>query len=218
MNRSAAVRAGVLAGLAGFATFLVIHHLWIVPIWFIAPPGALIAAAGGAAAGAAYGELLPHLPHRPWAAVGVAGAAVVILLPAVVVAELSGPIFAMEEGGGGSLLVPVPEAATSIVVGLLALPVAAGASLGWLVGGRRRAAMTTALAALLLAVGPGHNIPLLGGTPAVAKELGILAVVLAVSSVVLVGSHARLVRLAAPDHHGSPAVRRMLGHGRTHVE
>jgi len=46
------------------------------------------------------------------------------------------------------------------------------------------------------ALGPGHNIPLLGGTPAVAKELVILAAVVAVASVVLVEAHACLVRLA----------------------
>jgi len=64
-TRAASVRAGVLAAVAGLATFLLLHHLWIVPIWFIAPVGALVAAAGGAAVGAAYEELLPHLPRRP---------------------------------------------------------------------------------------------------------------------------------------------------------
>jgi len=195
-SRVASVRAGVLAGIAGFATFLLIHHVWIVPIWFIAPAGALVAAAGGAAVGAAYAELLTHLPRRPWTAVALIVVIGVVLLPAFVIAELRGPIFAMQGDGGGTLLVPDAEAAADVVVGLLGTATVAAAGLGWLIAGSRRAAGTTALAAFAFALGPGHNIPLLGGTPAVAKELVILAAVVAVASVVLVEAHAWLVRLA----------------------
>lgn len=41
--RSASIRAGVLAGVAGLAVFLVAPHIWLVPIWFVAPAGALLA-------------------------------------------------------------------------------------------------------------------------------------------------------------------------------
>lgn len=194
-SRAASVRAGVLAGMAGFATFLFIHHVWIVPIWFIAPVGALVAAAGGAA----YAELLPHLPRRPWTATDLIVVIGVVLLPAIVIAELRGPIFAMEGDGGGTLLVPGEEAATDVVVGLLGTATIAGAGLGWLIARSRRATGTTALAAFAFALGPGHNIPLLGGTPAVAKELVILAAVVGVASVVLVEAHAWLVRLPSID-------------------
>lgn len=46
--------------------FLVLHHAWIAPIWFVAPMGAVLASLGGAAVGAAYAELRPVLPRRPW--------------------------------------------------------------------------------------------------------------------------------------------------------
>ena len=48
------------------------------------------------------------------------------------------------------------------------------------------------LAAGCLAIGPGHNIPLLGGSAAVPTELAILAIVLAVASIVLVEVDVRL--------------------------
>jgi hypothetical protein len=62
----ASLIAGVLAGITGLLVFLVIHHIWIMPIWFILPIGLVIAAAGGLAVGWAYSELLPGLPRRPW--------------------------------------------------------------------------------------------------------------------------------------------------------
>ena len=89
-RRAASVRAGVLAGIAGFATFLLVHHVWLVPIWFIAPAGALVAAVGGAVVGAAYAELHPHLPRRPWTVIAVIVVIGVVLLPAFVIAELRG--------------------------------------------------------------------------------------------------------------------------------
>lgn len=202
-SRRASVRAGVLAGMAGLATFLLLHHVWIVPIWFIAPFGALVAAAGGAAVGAAHAELLPHLPRRPWTASALIVVIGIVLLPALVIAELRGPIFAMDGDGGETLLVPGAEAAADVVVGLLGTATIAGAWLGWLIARNRRAAGTTALAAFTFAAGPGHNIPLLGGTPAAAKELVILAAVVAVASVVLVEAHAWQVRLPTTDRRGS---------------
>jgi hypothetical protein len=199
------VRAGVLAGIAGFAIFLLIHHVWIVPIWFIAPAGTLVAAASGAAVGAAYAELLPHLPRRPWTTIAVIVVIGVILLPAYVIAELRGPIFLMEGDGGGTFLVSGTEAVADVVVGLLCTATIAGAGLGWLIAGNRRAAGMTALAGFAFALGPGHNIPLLGGTPAVAKELAILAAVVGVASVVLVEAHAWLMRLRpAPTNRSGP--------------
>lgn len=61
----AAVAAGAVAGIAGLGVFLLAHHLWIVPVWFIAPVGVVMAGAGGAAVGASYATLRPHLPRRP---------------------------------------------------------------------------------------------------------------------------------------------------------
>ena len=66
-NRKASLIAGMFAGVAGLLVFLVIHHFWIKPIWFILPIGLVIAAQRrGLAVGWAYSELLPGLPRRPW--------------------------------------------------------------------------------------------------------------------------------------------------------
>lgn len=194
VDRPAGVAAGAVAGVSGLGVFLVVHHLWITPIWYIAPVGAPIAAAGGAAVGAAFAELRPHLPGRPWTAVCVAGGAAAVLLPAVLIGELHGPVFAMGADGRGVLLVPRSEAAAMFAGGLLATATAVGALIGRQVGRSRRAAGLTALAALAIALGPGHNVPLLGGTPATPKQLAILALVLGVASMVQVEVAERLSR------------------------
>ena len=193
-SRAASVRAGVAAGIAGFTVFLLIHHLWIVPIWFMAPIGGVLAAAGGAAVGASYADLLPHLPRRPWRAFAVMVVICLVLLPAVIVAELRGPIYAMAPDGGGTLLVTGGDAVVDIALGLIASAMIAGAGLGWLITRDLHAARSLAVAALVLALGPGHNIPILGGTPAVAKELVILGAVLGAAAVMLVETHAWLTR------------------------
>lgn len=187
----AAVATGAVAGIAGLGVFLVAHHVWIVPIWFIAPVGVVMAGAGGAVVGASYATLRPHLPRRPWTAPAVAGLYAAMLAPAVLIGELRGPIFALDADGGGTLLVPPAEALVAVLVGLLGTSALVGAIVGALIG-RRRAVGATTLAAIVLAIGPGHNIPLLGGTPAVGKELAILGSVVVVASVVLVEAEARL--------------------------
>ncbi len=204
--RAGAVEAGAIAGIAGLVVFLTLHHLWIVPIWFIAPVGSVMAAAGGAAVAAAYVELLAHLPRRPWTALAVMAGVAATLVPSIVAAELRGPIYDMGVDGEATLLVPVSGALTAFVIGLLAPAALAGAVLGALVGRTRRATATTALAGFALALGPGHNIPLLGGTPATIKELAILAAVALVASVVLVETHAVLARRSNVALHTSPPI------------
>ena len=184
-GRSGSIEAGAAAGIAGLIVFFVLHQLWIVPIWFIAPAGAVIALAGGAAVGAAYGELRPRLPRRPFTVVAVIALVAVVLAPSVVIAELRGPIYAMD-GEGGTLLVPSSQAVADFVLGLLGTASLMGGLIGWLIGRSRRAAGKLALAAFALALGPGHNIPLLGGTGAAGEEVVILAAVTGVASIVLV--------------------------------
>jgi hypothetical protein len=184
------VTAGIVAAIAGFVAFLVIHHVWIAPIWFIAPVGAPMAAGGGAVVGIAYAELLPGLPARPLRTAAVAVGALLVLAPGAILAELFGPIYEMW-GGSGVLLVPVGQALALFVFGLFATAMLVGAALGAAIGRTRRAAGWSALAALALAVGPGHNIPMLGATSVVAKELAIIATVAALSAWVLVAVHAR---------------------------
>lgn len=205
-DRGPAVEAGMAAGLVGFATFLVLHHIWIVPIWFITPAGAVMAAIGGAAVGAAYAEVLPDLPRRPWTSLAVVAGVGIILLPSVVIAEVQGPIYAIGPSGQGTLLVPGSRAAVEFVFGLLLAATLAGAGVGWIVTQRRSAARWTALAGFAFAAGPGHNVPLLGGSPAVGKELAILVLVVGIASIVLVEGHARRARTSrvVPRSKGGP--------------
>jgi hypothetical protein len=191
-TRACGIEAGAIAGIAGFVAFLVLHHVWIAPIWFIAPVGAVMATVGGAAVGVAYFELLPSLPRWPWTALSVMAVVAAILAPAMVVAEIRGPIYAIGPGGQATLLVPTVDAVVAFGVGLLATATLTGALLGALLGRSRSAAARTALAGFALALGPGHNIPFLGGTSSTTKELAILVAVAAVASFALVESHSLL--------------------------
>jgi hypothetical protein len=191
-HRSGSLAAGAAGGLAGLAVFLVLHHAWIAPIWFIAPVGAILAAGGGAAVGAAYGELLPRLPARPWTALSIVALVAAILAPSIVLAELRGPMYRFGPDGESTLNVPFSEALTTFVVGLLGTAALTGAALGSLIGRTGKAGATTALAGLALAIGPGHNIPFVGGTPATTKELTILGLVVGVAALVLVEVQASL--------------------------
>lgn len=204
----ASLIAGALAGIAGLLTFLVIHHLWILPIWFILPLGSLVAGLGGLAAGWAYTELRSHLPGRPWTILAVLAGMVIILAPAVLLAELSPPIFAVSAAGVTNLAIGLPEAVIRFIGELLLTATLAGGLLGWYLGRNRRAALATALSGFVFALGPGHNIPFIGGTTGVAKELAIMGAVVLVSSLVLVEGHAlllgRRLRLPGPDAFGDP--------------
>ena len=165
--------------------FLVIHHFWIRPIWFIAPVGLLISAGGGLAVGWAYSELLPGLPPRPWSAVVLIGVIGACLTPAVLLAQLRPPMFtAMSENA--QLTVSTGRAVAIFVFQLLLTAAGVGALAGWWIGGSGRAALATSLAGLVFALGPGHNIPFLGNTPATGKGIVLLLSVVVVSAVVLV--------------------------------
>jgi len=193
----AALAAGVLAGVAGLLVFLAIHHVWIAPIWFILAPGLVIAALGGSLIGWAYAEIRAGLPPRPWTHASLGGLVAVILAPALVVSAFRPALFDVDTGG----LAPgitVSRVAGHFVVELLIPAAVIGGLAGRRLGGTRRAALATGLAGLAFALGPGHNIPLLAGTPGVAKGTLLLVVVTGVSTVVLVESHARLARPVAP--------------------
>jgi hypothetical protein len=188
---TAALIAGAVAGIAGLLAFLVLHALWIVPIWFMVPVGLLVAGGGGLAVGWAYAELKSRLPRRPWTALAVVGMIALILLPAVVLAELHGPVFSVTPAG------PVQTVATSVIVArfvgeVLVTATIVGGLVGWWLGHTRRAALATGVAGFVFALGPGHNIPLIGGTPGVGKELAIMTAVTFVSALVLVEGHAWL--------------------------
>jgi hypothetical protein len=194
MNRadSSALAAGALAGVAGLLVFLMLHALWIVPIWFILPLGLLVAGCGGVAVGWAYAELRYRLPRRPWTALAVVGVIAVILSPAFMLAELQAPVVhrhASRPGADGCNL-PDRRALRRRIAGDGARSSAAWC--GWWLGRTRRAALATAVAGFVFALGPGHNIPFIGGTPGVGKELAIMAVVIGGAALVLVEVHAWL--------------------------
>jgi len=187
--------AGAFAGVAGLLTFLIIHAIWILPIWFIFPLGLLIAGIGGLVVGWSYAELRHHLPKRPWTALAIAFLIAATLSPAVVLAELRQPMFSVSAAGVTNLAIGLPEAVFRFSFELLLTTSLTAGLLGWWVGRNRRAAIATALAGFVFALGPGHNIPFIGGTPGVAKELLIMTAVILVSAIVLVEGHAWLQTL-----------------------
>jgi hypothetical protein len=189
-NTKTSLIAGVLAGTAGLLVFLVLHHFWIKPIWFILPPGLVIAAAGGLAVGWAYYEIQPGLPTRPWTALAMFGLIGAILSPGLVLAQLLPPVV---DVAAGKLVGSTGELIARFAL-LFVSAAAVGVLAGWLLARTWRGAIATAVAGLVFALGPGHNIPFFGNTPVVGKELVLLAAIALASSVVLVETHAALTR------------------------
>ncbi|MCL4562994.1 MAG: hypothetical protein M1281_20570 [Chloroflexi bacterium] len=180
--------SGVLAGIAGLLVFLVIHHLWIKPIWFILPVGLVIAALGGLSVGWAYCELLPSLPKRPWIILAWAALVSLTLAPAVILAQLRPPVFTT----AGILNISLQGAVIIFIRDLLLPAALTGGFAGWLIGRTRQAALATALAGFVFALGPGHNVPFLGNTPATGKGILLLLAVIGSASAVLVEAQAAL--------------------------
>ena len=190
-SEKASMMAGALAGIAGLLVFLVIHHIWIKPIWFILPVGLVIAAAGGLAAGWSYSEMLPHLPGRPWTILAWAALVSLTLVPAIVLAQLRPPLFT-GTGENATLTISTRQAVIVFICNLLFTATAVGGLGGWLIGRTLRGALATALAGFVFALGPGHNIPFLGNTPATGKGIVLLLAVILSASLVLVESQAAL--------------------------
>jgi hypothetical protein len=184
--------AGAISGIAGLLVFLTIHHFWIKPIWFILPPGLVIAGLGGLAVGWSYAEIKVGLPPRPWASLAVFVLVGATLTPAILLAQLRPPPLNISTGAiiNGSTASVIAR----FVVELLLTATVVGGLAGWWLGHTGRAALATALAGFVFALGPGHNIPLLGSTPAAGKGVILLVIIIFVSAVVLVESQAWLAR------------------------
>jgi hypothetical protein len=181
---SAEITAGVIAGIAGLLVFLIIHHFWILPIWFILPPGLLIAGLGGAAAGWSYIELSAGLPPRPWTVLAIIALYALMLAPAMVLPQFREPLidmatFNIKVGQGG-------RAVMTFVLELLLPAGIIGALAGWLIGRTPQAALATALAGMMIALGPGHNIPFLPTQETATKGAVLLFASLITSCVVMV--------------------------------
>jgi hypothetical protein len=186
--------AGAVSGVAGLLAFLIIHHFWIRPIWFILPAGLVIAVLGGLAIGWSYAEIQPGLPPRPWTAPALVALIGLILLPSILLAQLRPPLLDISSGA-----VPpgdIPRLVTHFVLELLVSASLVGGLAGWFLGHSRPAAFATALAGLAFALGPGHNIPFLGNTPAAGKGVTLLVAISIASAFVLVETSALLARRA----------------------
>lgn len=188
-----ALVAGLLSAVAGLLVFLTIHHFWIKPIWFILPPGLFIAALGGLAVGWAYSEIQTALPPRPWTSLAVFAIVALTLTPAILLAQLRPPPLDISTGAiidGSTTGIVIAR----VVLELLLTATIVGALMGWLLVRTPQAALAMALASLVFAIGPGHNIPLLGNTSAVGKGIVLLIAIIATSAIVLVESDALLSR------------------------
>lgn len=191
-NLSAARFSGFLAGLSGLAVFLVVHALWILPIWFILPIGIPLAGIGGVTVGWAYSDIAHRLPPRPWRTIAVAALVSLILFPSILMAQLRPPMFIVSGSGIAVLMMGVPEVVLRFIGELLIPASITGGLLGAWLGRTRRTTIAMSIAGFMLALGPGHNVPFLGNTSGVGKEITIIALVNIVSALTLVEVHARL--------------------------
>lgn len=195
--RSALI-AGAISGEVGLCVFLTIHYFWIVPIWFILPVGAPFACLGGLAVGWSYGEIRQRFPAARWNMLAGFGIMATTLAPALVLAQMLSPVVDIR---AGMLLGTTNELIVRFVFALFAPAILVGALEGWALLRTRRGTIAMALAGLVLAMGPGHNIPFLGNTPAVGKEIPLLTAIGLASSVALAMAYELLERYQAAGEH-----------------
>jgi hypothetical protein len=160
------------------------------------PIGLVIAIPGGLAIGWAYCDLLPRLPGRPWTIFAWVSLIGFTLAPAVIIAQLRQPLFS-----GTGMNVSIAQAVVIFVRDLLLPAAGIGGLAGWLIGRTKRAALTTALAGFVFALGPGHNIPFLGNQPATGKGILLLIAIVIAASIALVEVHAVLRKRFLEDQH-----------------
>ncbi|MBI3158247.1 MAG: hypothetical protein HYZ26_01450 [Chloroflexi bacterium] len=167
-NSTPALLAGVAAGEIGLLVFLTIHHFTIKPIWFILLPGAAIAAVSGAAVGWAFHVLRPALPQNIWlASLLLAGLLTLTQVPGFALGYLREPLIDMTTAsilpGKGQ------DAFTAFFLELFLTAALVGGLIGWWLSHDRGSVVALAAAAVLFAIGPGHNIPFFAGTSGAGK-------------------------------------------------
>ncbi|MCH7589046.1 MAG: hypothetical protein IIC78_13585 [Chloroflexi bacterium] len=109
-----------------------------------------------------------------------------ILVPAMIIAQITPAPFQVD--GTIAPGYTAGRAAVQFILELLLTATLMGALAGWILGGSQRAALATALAGFVYALGPGHNIPFLGNTPVVWKGILLLLAINTVSSLVMMFS------------------------------
>lgn len=157
------VVAGAVAGSVALLAFVAIHAVWIVPIWamlWMLPLAALI----GALAAWPFNELVAHasLPPVPFDGVAFSGLLLVTLVPTALAGLLVGPLD-RDHISVPALLLPL----------LLAAP--AGGAIGALLTGSAGGSAALAIAAVVLALTLGHNLPFFPiGSAAWGKAFGLV--------------------------------------------
>ena len=153
--------AGVISGLLGLVVFLGIHAVWIAPIWEVAIIGVFLACGGGMLTARCYMLTLSgmRIHSRSWLA--AFGIVALPLVPCIVLTAFLPPLL---ESENGQLVHPinVPWLVAGFFITLLIPAPALAAALGWYLTRDRSTAALFAGMGLLIALGPGHNLPLFG--------------------------------------------------------
>lgn len=185
-NRGVTLISGALSGLASLLVFMIVHAIWITPIWFVLPLGFVLAGGGGMVVSWAYTELKHRLPPPPWAALALAAIVFATLLPAFALAQLHPLFFSLD----GTLLVKVRVLIRHFILDLLVTAFAASGLIGWWLGRSKRAALKTGLAGVVFALGPGHNTAFVTLVPSVGglalKMLILMGIIIFTAAIVLV--------------------------------
>jgi hypothetical protein len=172
---------GAISGIAGLLTFLIVHHFTIRPIWFILPPGLLLAVGGGVAIAWAFELLQPRLSANILiASLSLAALLTLTQVPGFLIGSTREPILDMSS----ATLLPGTgmQAAGRFAIDLFLTAAVSGALIGWGLAGSAAAGGRLALAAVAFSIGPGHNIPFFAGTTGAGKMWAIMGLVIFVSA------------------------------------
>lgn len=184
-----AVTAGAIAGGVALIVFVVVHAMWIVPIWgmlSMIPLAALV----GALAAWPLEQMSSRLPPEPVDGIGLALVLLASLVPTALFAVVAGPVD-QQRITWQSVFVP------------LALAAPAGAVIGLALTGSAAAAGALAIAALAYALTLGHNLPFFPvGTPGAGKAIALVVLPTLVAG--LVFSAVRALALLAAARAAAP--------------
>jgi hypothetical protein len=172
---------GAISGIAGLLTFLIVHHFTIRPIWFILPPGLVLAVGGGVAIAWAFELLQPRLSANIFiASLALAALLTLTQVPGFLIGSTREPILDMSS----ATLLPGTgmQAAGRFAIDLFLTAAVSGALIGWGLAGSAAAGGRLALAAVAFSIGPGHNIPFFAGTTGAGKMWAIMGLVIFVSA------------------------------------